>query len=184
MATLFSIGHGQRSTEALASILRGAGVGLLVDVRRFPGSRRYPQFNREALSTALSEEGIRYEWWGEKLGGRRSRSPSSRHPAWREPGFQGFADYMDGPAFRAALSRLEARAAALPLAFLCAETLWWQCHRRLISDALVVDGHEVIHLLREKEQAHHVLPPFLRLDEEGRPVYDRGVTGVLPFGSE
>ena len=183
MATIFTVGHGTRTTDELSEVLRSAAVGRLVDVRRFPGSRRHPQFKREALEASMPAHGIAYEWWGEALGGRRSRPKGapSRHPAWRDPAFQGYADYMDTPPFREALTKLEDAAREPPLlAVMCAETLWWRCHRRLIADALEVDGWEVVHLLSPTSRERHKLHEALRLDAHGRPVYDQ-VDGMAPL---
>jgi uncharacterized protein (DUF488 family) len=142
------VGHGARSTDELVAVVRDGGVARVIDVRRFPGSRRHPQFGREALAVDLPRLGLSYEWWGEELGGRRRPADPTRHPEWRDPGFRGFADYMDTEAFRAALDRLLTAAASGPLlAIMCAETLWWRCHRRLIADAAVAAGAEVRHLL-------------------------------------
>jgi uncharacterized protein (DUF488 family) len=179
VATVFTIGHGTRSTGELASLLRSAGVELLVDVRRFPGSKRHPHFAREALEKELPRLGVAYSWWGEQLGGRRSRAERSRHPGWRSAGFQGYADHMDGEAFREEFVRLEAIAAEKAVAVMCAETLWWRCHRRLIADALVVRGHTVIHIIGTDKQEAHSLNPAARRDENGWVVYDVGVLRPL-----
>ena len=181
MATVHTIGHGTRSTEELARLLGDAGVTLLVDVRRMPGSRRHPHFAREALAISMPELGIAYDWRGEALGGRRSRKEIgrlSRHPAWTNDAFRNYADYMDSDEFRDALQRLEEDAGHHAVAVMCAETLWWRCHRRLIADALVVDGHDVIHVLGPGKSQAHPLHESLRI-EDGRPVYDVGVTGTL-----
>lgn len=124
---LSTVGHGTRTTEQLAAVLRDGGVARLVDVRRFPGSRRHPHLSREALARDLP---LAYEWWGEELGGRRSGAPQSPHTHWRNASFRAYADWMDTPVFQEALDRLLASAAATPTAVMCAETLWWRCHRR------------------------------------------------------
>ena len=181
MAVVYTVGHGTRSIEELIEVLSEAGVTLLVDVRRFPGSRRHPHFAREALEVSLPDAGIRYDWRGEALGGRRSRKEiagPTRHPAWKNDGFRNYADYMDTDEFRAALEALERDADDRTLAVMCAETLWWRCHRRLISDALVVDGVDVVHLIAPGQSQPHKLHPALRVDD-GRPVYDVGETGTL-----
>lgn len=181
-ARVFTVGHGNRSTDELAAILIEAGVGRLVDVRRFPVSRRNPHLSRDALEPALSRHGIVYIWRGEALGGRRKSEGPSRHPAWQDPGFRAYADYTDTPDFREALAVVEVEAQlGPPLALMCAETLWWKCHRRLIADALAVDGLDVVHLLGAEKTQDHALHPALRLDAHGRPVYDRGATPDL-FG--
>ena len=182
MPTVHTVGHGTRSTEELVAVLLDAGITRLIDVRRFPGSRRHPHFAREALEHDLPSRGIAYDWRGEELGGRRSRKEiagPTRHPAWRNDGFRNYADYMDTDAFRSALARLEAEAAEENLAVMCAETLWWRCHRRLISDALTVAGVDVVHLIGAGESQRHKLHPAIRV-EDGRPVYDVGATGTLP----
>jgi uncharacterized protein (DUF488 family) len=181
MNRVFTVGHGTRTTDELTAVLGSAGVGRLVDVRRFPGSRRHPHFSREALERSMPERGIRYEWWGEDLGGRRSGGPgASRHVAWRNAAFQGYADYMDTDRFRRALARLEDAAQEdPPLAIMCAETPWWRCHRRLIADALHLRGTEVIHLMAPGESQPHEPHPDMRADELRRPVYDVGATGRL-----
>jgi uncharacterized protein (DUF488 family) len=173
---LFTVGHGTRSTDELLAVLRSGGVGRVVDVRRFPGSRRHPQFGRDALAAALAAAGVGYEWAGEALGGRRSGVEPSRHPALRNASFRAYADHMDTAEFRTALARLldEVRAGPPP-AVLCAETLWWRCHRRLIADAAVLAGTPVTHLVDEKTHTAHELSKDARPDDEGRPVYDVGM---------
>jgi uncharacterized protein (DUF488 family) len=169
---VYTVGHGTRSLAELVEILRDAGVVRLVDARRFPGSRRHPHFGRDNLAASLPREGIAYDFRGDALGGRRRGVQDSRHPAWRDPSFRAFADYMDSPAFREALARLEADAAREPLAFMCAERLWWQCHRRMIADTLAVRGADVVHLLERGVERPHALHPDLRVGDDGWPVYD------------
>lgn len=173
---LYTIGHGNRSIAELVAPLAEAHIELLVDVRRHPGSRRNPHLSRQRLAEALPREGIAYQWRGEELGGRR-REPGdadSRHPAWRNASFRAYAAYMDGPTFQGALDHLVDRAQSQPVAIMCAETLWWRCHRRLIADAATLRGVEVVHLLGEGRSQPHVLHPNLRADEDNRPVYDVG----------
>lgn len=173
MATAFTIGHGTRTTEGLLEALRAAGARLLVDVRRFPGSRRHPHLARAALEASLPAAGIDYSWRGDALGGRRAAPDgATRHPAWRVDAFRHYADWMDGPEFQAALARLEADAAVTPLAVMCAETLWWRCHRRLIADALVARGHRVLNIMGAGAPQEHRLNPAARV-VDGRPVYDQ-----------
>ncbi|HEX2240532.1 MAG TPA: DUF488 domain-containing protein [Actinomycetota bacterium] len=174
---IFTVGHGTRPIEEFLSVLQSASVRELIDVRRFPGSRRHPQFGRESLEQSLADARIRYEWWGEELGGRRSRAKGpTRHPAWRVASFQGYADHMDTDEFRVALEKLIELASAQPTAIMCAETLWWKCHRRLISDALALREVDVVHLMTAAKSEPHKLHPAVRVDEEGRPVYDVGTT--------
>lgn len=184
MEPVFTVGHGTRTTEELVGLLRDAGVTLLVDVRRFPGSRRHPHFAREALADSLPPLGVEYDWRGEELGGRRSRSKdgTSRHPAWRNDAFGAYADYMDTPEFRGALERLEEEArSGVRLAVMCAETLWWRCHRRLIADALKLRGTEVVHLIQPGTSSAHPPNESARAGNDGYPIYDVGVTGELPL---
>lgn len=171
--TIFTIGHGARSEAEFHEIVSGAEIGLLVDVRRHPGSRRHPHFARDALAESLPRVGIVYEWWGEALGGRRTMDDSAgnRHVSWRNRSFRAYAGYMETPDFRVALEALREQARATRVAVMCAETLWWRCHRRLIADALVAGGHEVIHLGLGKEQPHH-LSEACRIDQSGLLVYD------------
>jgi uncharacterized protein (DUF488 family) len=172
---VFTAGHGARPVGALLAVLRDAGVEVLVDVRRYPGSRRHPQYGREALAGFLTEAGIGYEWWGEPLGGRRDRSPASRHTALREAAFVGYADHMDTAPFRAAISSL---LAIERCAIMCAETVWWHCHRMLIADALTMRGATVVHLLDVGRRQPHRLHSTVRRGEDGWPVYD--VADALP----
>ncbi|MEV5414252.1 DUF488 domain-containing protein [Thermopolyspora sp. NPDC052614] len=175
---VFTVGHGARPIEAFLAVLREARVSTLVDVRRFPGSRRHPQFGREALADALAGAGIGYEWAGEALGGRRSRRPDSRHTALRHGAFSGYADHMDTPGFRAAASELAERARVERLAVMCAETLWWRCHRMLIADALAMRGATVTHLLDVGRREPYRPHPTVRRGADGWPVYD--VPDTLP----
>ncbi len=152
-----TIGHGTRTTEELAALLRAAGVETLIDVRRYPAGKRQPHLSREALAETLPALGIDYEWWGEALGGRRPASTgAAAATGWRNAAFAGYAEYTATPEFQAALAALEERAlSGEAVAIMCAETVWWRCHRRLIADALVRDGFEVEHLLdRAPGQPH------------------------------
>ena len=173
MKPVFTVGHGARTADEFTDVLTEAKVQTLLDVRRFPGSRRHPHFSQEVLRRSLNDLGVGYEWWGESLGGRRKPSPESRHAALRNASFRAYADHMESDEFRAALSVIEARSKDERLAVMCAETLWWRCHRRLIADALVARGVEVIHLGTGKDAAH-ALTPEARVDEDGRVVYDDG----------
>ena len=164
MKKVYSVGHGTRSLGEIVDLLRGVGIDLVADVRRYPASRRHPHTRRESLAQSLPESGIGYEWWGEALGGRRTPRPDSPNSGWRDPAFRGFADHMDSPEFTDALDRLVERASAHTVAFMCAETLWWRCHRRLIADALFVRGLEVRHILDADDARPHEPSPFLVVD--------------------
>jgi uncharacterized protein (DUF488 family) len=182
MAVVLTAGHGTRSGDELLAVLRGAGVTTLIDIRRFPSSRRHPQFARDALATSLLAGGIRYEWQGAELGGRRSRRTPSRHAALVNAAFAGYADHMDTPAFRDAVQALVRRVeAGERLAVMCAETLWWRCHRSLLADALGCRGVDVVHLIDASRRETHKVRPEMRCGEDGWPVYD--VSDTLPLHS-
>jgi uncharacterized protein (DUF488 family) len=170
---IFTVGHGARLIDAFVAVLRAASVTLLVDIRRYPGSRRHPQFGRDALAAVLDANGVDYEWQGAALGGRRSSRPGSRHTALRNAAFAGYADHMDTPQFRAAVDELITRADAQRQAIMCAETCWWRCHRMLVADALVLRGAEVVHLLDAGRRETHRLHATMRRDVDGWPVYDQ-----------
>jgi uncharacterized protein (DUF488 family) len=146
---VFTIGHGARTSEELVACLQEAEVRTLVDVRRFPGSRRHPQFNREAVAATLAGAGIDYVH-AEPLGGRRSGG--ERFDCIRVAAFRGYAEWMGDAAFQAALAAVR----KLPSpCVMCAETLWWRCHRRLIAELLTARGDEVVHLLRPGHAEPH-----------------------------
>jgi uncharacterized protein (DUF488 family) len=178
--TVFTIGHGTRSAEELIEVLEGASITVVVDVRRFPASRRHPQFAREEMERWLPRAGIDYVWRGEELGGRRNRTKAvTRHPAWRNAAFQGYADHTDSAVFRGAIADLESQAWNTKMAVMCAETLWWRCHRRLIADTLELRGTEVIHLIKPGSSQRHPVHPAARLHPDRWPVYDLGETTSL-----
>jgi len=148
----FTIGHGTRPAEELLACLREAGAETLIDVRRFPGSRRNPQFNQGQLSEFLATAGIAYRH-AEELGGRRSNEPGEeRFPCIRVAAFRSYAARMGTESWQRAL---EAALAEPAPCFMCAETLWWRCHRRLIAELLTARGHEIVHLLRPGESQPH-----------------------------
>ncbi len=157
--TIYTVGHSTRSAEELLALLREAGVERLADVRAYPTSRRHPQFNRDVLAAWLGEAGIDYRHLP-GLGGRRSPVPGSVNGGWREVAFQGYADHMRSPEFQDALAGLEAAARESPTAIMCAEAVWWRCHRRLIADALVTRGWRVEHLGIGEGRAVHELTEF------------------------
>ena len=149
---LYTVGHGTRPIEDLLETLVGAGVQTLVDVRRYPGSRRNPQFNREALAASLAGAGIGYRHAVE-LGGRLSGEPGEeRFPCLRVAAFRGYAARMGTEEWQTALTGALAEPAPC---FMCAETPWWRCHRRLIAELLAARGHEVVHLIGPRERQSH-----------------------------
>jgi uncharacterized protein (DUF488 family) len=155
---IYTIGHSTRTFEQFLTLLRREDVRHLVDVRRFPGSRRHPHFNTEPLAAALGDAGISYEH-AVDLGGRRAASPDSRNLGWRNPSFRGYADHTVSHAFLAALDRVIATAERMPTAIMCAEAVPWRCHRTLIADALLARGWRVRHIL-DATTTDHTLTPF------------------------
>jgi uncharacterized protein (DUF488 family) len=151
-------------------LLREAGIELVVDVRRFPGSRRHPHFGREALEKALTAAGVRYRHEVD-LGGRREPRQDSRNGAWRVAAFRGYADHMSSPEFHAAFERVLQEAVRYPTAVMCAEAHPSRCHRRLISDLAVMRGGTVVHLLEPGRREKHVIHPQATLDPSGTIVY-------------
>jgi uncharacterized protein (DUF488 family) len=147
-AELFTIGHSTHPAERFVELLRRHRIELLCDVRRFPGSRRSPQFNADALRESLAAAGIAYEPCGEQLGGRRRPSRVVHGPAaaWRNAAFRGYAEHMETPQFGAGVERLEELARERRAAIMCAEADWRRCHRRLIADALTARGWRVVHI--------------------------------------
>ena len=155
ISRIWTIGHSTRRIDIFFSLLEENGIKLVADVRIFPGSKRYPQFGRDALAKSLGEHGIRYEHFPE-LGGRRKAKPDSKNTAWRNEAFRGYADYMETEDFRNGIARLvDLASEAGPTAIMCAEAVWWRCHRSLISDYLKAGGVEVIHILDEKKTEPH-----------------------------
>jgi len=168
MTTVWTAGHSNTGVDILVDLLKRAGIEVLCDIRRFPMSRRNPQFNRDALAQSLADAGIEYQHWPE-LGGRRTPDPDSINLGLRDAGFRGFADYMWTPEFEQALEALIALAGERRVAVMCAEALPWHCHRSLLADALVARGVEVLHLVGGKER-RHTLSPHARV-QDGRVAY-------------
>ena len=155
LSRIWTIGHSTRKIEDFILALEGHGIKLVADVRLMPGSKRYPQFNKESLAEALSENGIRYEHFPE-LGGRRKAKPDSRNIAWRNEAFRGYADHMETEEFQKGVHRLLDFAGQTgATAIMCAELLWWRCHRALISDLLKACGIEVTHIVDLNKSEPH-----------------------------
>jgi uncharacterized protein (DUF488 family) len=159
MRQILTIGHSTHEPEAFVALLRGGGVEALADVRRYPGSRRMPWFGSAPLAAALDAAGIRYLHLPE-LGGRRDPLPGSPNGGWRVGQFQGYADHMASEEFAAGLERLLSLARERPTAVMCAEAQWRRCHRRLLSDVLVVRGWDVVHVDARGGREGHTVTDF------------------------
>ena len=152
---IWTIGHSTREIGEFISLLKENEIRVLVDVRAFPGSKRFPQFNKDAFAESLSAHGIRYEHFPE-LGGKRKAKVDSRNTAWRNASFRGYADYMETEQFQKGIERLlDVDAEAGPTVIMCAEAVWWRCHRSLISDYLKARGVEVLHILGANKVEPH-----------------------------
>jgi uncharacterized protein (DUF488 family) len=152
---IWTIGHSTRAIDEFISLLKENQIKLLADVRAFPGSKRYPQFNKEALAKSLNAHGSRYEHFPE-LGGKRKSNPDSRNTAWRNVSFRGYADYMETERFQKGIERLlDVAAEAGPTAIMCAEAVWWRCHRSLIADYLKAREVEVLNILNANKVEPH-----------------------------
>src|SRR6516165_840677 len=163
ISRIWTIGHSTRHVDDFISLVEENGIKLLADVRSLPGSKRYPQFNKEALAESLNAHGIRYEHFPE-LGGRRKSEPDSRNTAWRNASFRGYADYMETEEFHKGVERLLALAGeAGPAAIMCAEAVWWRCHRSLISDYLKARGIDVMHILDANKVEPHPFTSAARI---------------------
>jgi uncharacterized protein (DUF488 family) len=154
LQTIWTIGHSTRPLQEFLDLLQAAQIESLADVRRYPASRRHPQFNAPILAEALARMGVRYRAYTE-LGGRRTPRPGSSNTRWRNASFRGYADYMETAAFQEAFSRLSAEAGEARTAIMCAEAPWWRCHRSLIADALKVRGIEVLHIMAQGKVVPH-----------------------------
>jgi uncharacterized protein (DUF488 family) len=160
--TIWTIGHSTNPIEDFLRALKSFDIQLLADVRSYPGSKRYPQFNRENLKASLTEAAIDYQHFPE-LGGRRRAKPDSLNMTWRNETFRGYADYMDTEDFRRGIMRLLEVARTHRTAIMCSEAVWWRCHRSLISDYLKVKGIEVNHILRTGKSEPHPFTAAARI---------------------
>jgi uncharacterized protein (DUF488 family) len=151
---IWTVGHSTRSIEDFIAVLAAHQIKLLADVRLLPGSKRYPHFNNDVLAQSLGEQGISYEHFRE-LGRRRRPRADSPNTAWRNDAFRGYADYMETPAFEAGIARLLEFAREHHVAIMCAEAVWWRCHRGLVADYLKARGIEVLHIVDAKKAGPH-----------------------------
>jgi uncharacterized protein (DUF488 family) len=171
MTTLHSIGHSNRSLDDLLALLKANGIKALADIRQFTRSRANPQFNAETFAPALAERGIAYEHIA-TLGGRRSsKLADSPNALWEHPAFRSYADYALTGAFESGFARLLEIAQQKPTAMMCAEAVWWRCHRRIVSDYLLARGHTVLHIVSEAEPKPAALTAGAVLRENSKVVY-------------
>jgi uncharacterized protein (DUF488 family) len=169
--TIHTIGHSNRTIGVLIELLKAHDIEMVIDVRRWPASRRLPHFNRESLTTELKTAGIDYLWRGD-LGGFRKPAPDSPNTAWRVGAFRAYADFMLTPEFRTIIDELEKIATTERIALLCAEAVPWRCHRQLLADAFLARGWIVRHIMDNGCHGHK-LPPFAQ--REGKHIYYRGL---------
>lgn len=172
---LFSVGHGSLTSAELTALLRSAGVGSVVDIRRFPGSRRHPEMNRTAMAAWLPAAGIAYRH-DVALGGRRRLAAGQpvQDPWWRVPQFAAYAAHTRTDEFRAGLDLLLDEAQHSPTAMLCSESVWWRCHRRIVADVAVLQrGRGVQHIMPDGRCVAHIPAAGARLDRDGRVYWDR-----------
>ena len=175
---IYTIGHSTRELGEFLDVLAAHGVTQIVDVRRYPASRRHPQFAREALAAALAAVGIAYQHEPE-LGGRRTARRDSTNTAWRSASFRGYADHMETTGFADALGRLRELARVRPTAILCAEAVPWRCHRQLIANALVARGDSVSHILSVARAGPHQLSAHAQVLPGGQLRYPAGPAGQI-----
>ena len=167
---VYTLGHSTLAPESFLDLVRAHGILGIADVRRFPASRRHPHFAREALGDALAAAGVAYAWLP-GLGGRRHGQRDSPHVAWTNAAFRAYADHMETAEFRDTLAWLIETSRSTPTAVMCAESLWWRCHRRMLADALGAAGCDVRHVMEGGRIEAHRLSPSLRI-EGGDLVYD------------
>lgn len=152
--TIWTIGHSSRALDEFVALLHSFNITLLVDIRNYPGSRRYPHFNKEALEQSMPENAIQYLHLKE-LGGRKKPVENSINTAWRNSAFRGYADYMQTKEFKKAVNSLECVAQEQLTAYMCSEAVWWSCHRSLVSDYLKWKGWTVLHIMSANKPTEH-----------------------------
>jgi uncharacterized protein (DUF488 family) len=170
--SIYTIGHSIRPIKEFIDLLKSFSITMLADIRSYPGSRRYPQFNKAALQQSLSAEGIQYIHLPE-LGGMRKPKPDSKNTAWHNPGFRGYADYMETDDFKNGIKRLEEIAIVHLTAYMCSEAVWWSCHRSLVSDYLKLRHWKVTHIMGKEKGEEHPYTKPARI-EKGELKYTEG----------
>lgn len=157
--SIWTIGHSTYPLDELVAMLQSFQIEIVADIRSSPGSRKFPQFNKEALQISLPENKIQYIHLKD-LGGRRKVNPDSKNTVWRHPAFRGYADYMETDTFKEGIRELEKTALKQRTAYMCSEAVWWRCHRSMVSDYLKVNGWKVMHIIgRGKEVEHPYTAP-------------------------
>lgn len=151
---IYTIGHSTRTLSGFIGMLRSFDIQVLADIRHYPGSRKYPQFNKENLEKELPENGIEYLHL-EALGGRRKAEQNSKNTRWRNASFRGYADYMETDGFKKGIAELQTIAAIKTTAYMCSEALWWRCHRSMVSDWLKAKGWKVLHIAVNDKATEH-----------------------------
>ena len=152
--TIYTIGHSTRSLEDFIALLRAFSIEMLADVRSYPGSRRFPHFNKENLIKELPLNNINYVHLA-SLGGRRKSLVHSKNSAWKNVAFRGYADYMETDEFKKAIEELKGIACKYQVAIMCSEAVWWRCHRSMIADYLKAEGWKVLHIINNKKSEEH-----------------------------
>jgi uncharacterized protein (DUF488 family) len=176
--TIWTIGHSTRPLDEFLNVLARYDVEAVADVRRFPGSRRNPQYSDTALAASLAANGVEYRWIP-ALGGRRTAKPDSANTSWRNASFRGYADYMDSLEFAAGMDELRELAGRKRTAIMCAELLWWRCHRALISDLLCSEGVEVVHIRDAENSSVHTYTKPARIVDGRLSYVPAGAQGQL-----
>jgi len=157
--TIWTIGHSTRPMEEFIAMLHSFNIELVADIRSFPGSRKFPQYNKETLQVSLPQSNIQYVHL-KSLGGRRKVKPDSKNTVWRNAAFRGYADYMETNFFKDGIAVLEKLALKQRTAYMCSEAVWWRCHRSMVSDYLKVRGWKVMHIMGiAKDEEHPYTAP-------------------------
>ncbi|HEV8082018.1 MAG TPA: DUF488 domain-containing protein [Chitinophagaceae bacterium] len=152
--TIWTIGHSTRSLDELVALLHSFNIVVIADIRSYPGSRKFPQFNKEALEISLPQNNIEYVHIKD-LGGRRKANPDSKNTAWRHVAFRSYADYMESESFKNGIKELEKIALKKRTAYMCSEAVWWRCHRSMVSDYLKLYGWKVMHIMGINKATEH-----------------------------
>jgi len=168
---IWTIGHSTHTLDEFIRLLNSFEIQLVADIRSYPGSRRFPHFNKELLNVSLEEYGIEYIHLKD-LGGRRKSKPDSVNNGWRHEAFRGYADYMETDLFNYAIRELQMLALEKRTAYMCSEALWWRCHRSMVSDWLKLNSWKVVHIMGiGKSEEHHYTQPARIV--EGKLLYSK-----------